>query len=112
MDTLIISNENNILHIFNDGYRCYYTVYNSKGHSLDGGVLEFEEKVLPNILIEQVIKTIRDRFLFSLPFTCLVDEKAQNLLKLIEIEDYKNLQKQIENKSEIDEEKNDIEMNI
>ena len=112
MDTLIISNENNILHIFNDGYSCDYTLYNSKGHSMDGGVLEFEENVLPNVLTEKIIKIIKDKFLFNSPFTCLTGDKAQNLLELIEIEDYKNLRNQIENKSVIDKDKNDIEINI
>ena len=40
MDTLIISNENNILHVCNQGYTVDYTIYNSKGHNMDGGVIE------------------------------------------------------------------------
>ena len=39
MDELIISAENNILHICNEGYSVDYTFYNSKGHELDGGII-------------------------------------------------------------------------
>lgn len=40
MDTLIISNESNILHVSNKGYTVDYTFYDYKGHSIDGGILE------------------------------------------------------------------------
>ena len=112
MDILIISNENNILHIFNDGYKCDYTIYNSKGHNMDGGVLDFDEKVSNKESTDEIIKMIQDRFLFNAPYTCLSGDKAQNLLELIEMEDYKNLQHQIENKSLNNKEVNDIEINI
>ena len=112
MDTLIISNENNILHIFNDGAKYDYTIYNSKGHNMDGGVLDFDEKVSNKESTDEIIKMIQDRFLFNAPYTCLSGDKAQNLLELIEMEDYKNLQHQIENKSVNNKEVNDIEINI
>ena len=112
MDTLIISNENNILHIFNDGDKYDYTIYNSKGHNMDGGVLDFDEKVSNKESTDEIIKMIQDRFLFNAPYTCLSGDKAQNLLELIEMEDYKNLQHQIENKSVNNKEVNDIEINI
>ena len=112
MDILIISNENNILHIFNDGYKCDYTIYNSKGHNMDGGVLDFDEKVSNKESTDEIIKMIQDRFLFNAPYTCLSGDRAQNLLELIEMEDYKNLQHQIENKSVNNKEVNDIEINI
>ena len=112
MDTLIISNENNILHIFNDGDKCNYTIYNSKGHNMDGGVLELDEEISSKESIDEIIKIVQDRFLFNTPYTRLSGEKAQNLLELIEMEDYKNLQHQIESKSVNNKEVSDIEINI
>lgn len=112
MDTLIISNENNILHIFNDGDKYDYTVYNSKGHNMDGGVLELDGEMSSKESIDEIIKMVQDRFLFNAPYTCLSGEKAQNLLELIEMEDYKNLQHQIESKSVSNKEVSDIEINI
>ena len=44
MDTLIISNESNILHVSNKGYTVDYTFYDCKGHSIDGGILESEKE--------------------------------------------------------------------
>lgn len=112
MDTLIISNENNILHVFNDGFKCDYTIYNSKGHNMDGGVLDFDSETTNKEAIDEITKIVQDRFLFNAPYTCLSGEKAQNLLELIEMEDYKNLQHQIENKAVNTKEVNDIEINI
>ena len=112
MDTLIISNENNILHIFNDGDKCDYTIYNSKGHNMDGGILELDGSFSSEEIPNEIIKIVKDRFLFSSPYTSLSGEKAQNLLDLIEMEDYKNLQKQIENKPAVNKDSNDIEINI
>lgn len=112
MDTLIISNENNILHIFNDGDKCDYTIYNSKGHNMDGGILELDGSFSSEEIPNEIIKIVKDRFLFSSPYTSLSGEKAQNLLDLIEMEDYKNLQKQIENKTAVNKDSNDIEINI
>ena len=98
MDTLIISNENNILHIFNDG------------DNMDGGVLELDGEMSSKESIDEIIKMVQDRFLFNAPYTCLSGEKAQNLLELIEMEDYKNLQHQIESKSVSNKEISDIIM--
>ena len=40
MNIIVISEENKILHILNFGYQAEYTLYNSKGYYLFGGVLE------------------------------------------------------------------------
>ena len=40
MNIIVISKENRILHITNFVYQAEYTLYNSKGYYLFGGVLE------------------------------------------------------------------------
>lgn len=93
MDTLIISKENNILHIFNKGYTVDYTFYDCKGHSLDGGILESEkEKFNTHIVKNNIIEMFKDRIDFSEPYMYLEGDRADNLLELIEMEDYKNTQ--------------------
>lgn len=96
MDEIIISNENSILHICNHGYTVDYTIYNNKGHSLDGGVLESsKEKFENNKVINEIVMIIREQFKFSEPFIRLSGDKATNLLELIEMEDYKNTQSKV-----------------
>lgn len=105
---LIISNENNIIHILNRGYSIDYTIYNSKGHSLDGGILESSnEKFNDDFAIKEVITIVKENYSFSNPYSILKGERANNLLELIEMEDYKNMKTAVENK-----EFNDIEITI
>ncbi len=93
MDTLIISSENNILHICNEGYKADYTIYNSKGHNMDGGVLESSHGSLQdNTLSNEIISIIKERFSFSNPYIYLKGEQCESLLELIEAEDYKHMQ--------------------
>lgn len=102
MDTLVISNENNILHIFNKGYTVDYTLYNSKGHNMDGGVLESSNgKFDTNLAINEIIEILKDTYIFSSPYIYLSGHRAENLLELIEMEDYKNMQKKVEQLSSI-----------
>jgi len=98
MDTLIISNENNILHICNRGYSVDYTFYNSKGHNLDGGILESsKEKFNTEEVKDEIINSFKDSINFSEPYMFLEGEKADGLLDLIEMEDYKNTQLRVNN---------------
>lgn len=93
MDTLIISNESNILHISNKGYAVDYTFYDCKGHSIDGGILESEkEKFNTQEVINEIIKMFEDTIVFSQPYMILEGDRADSLLELIEMEDYKNTQ--------------------
>lgn len=95
MDTLIISNENNILHVFNKGYSVDYTIYNSKGHSLDGGVLESSNgRFETDLAIKEVINIVKENYDFNTPYMYLQGERAESLLELIE-EDYENMKKKI-----------------
>lgn len=112
MNTLIISNENNIIHIFKDGNIYDYTIYNSKGHNMDGGQLDLETDKSFEEALKEIIEIIKERFLFNLPYTYLYGEKANNLLELIEMEDYKNLQEQINNKQTLDKQDSENEKNI
>lgn len=98
MDTLVISDESNILHICNKGYTVDYTIYNCKGHSLDGGVLESSKGKFDNkAIIKEIIEIVKDGFDFSEPFTYLNNSQAEGLLELIEMEDYKNTQSKVDN---------------
>ena len=96
MDELIISSENNILHIYNEGYTVDFTFYNSKGHNIDGGILESSHNKFDNDkVINEIISMFKDNIKFSEPFLRLTGEKANNLLELIEMEDYKNTQEKV-----------------
>ncbi len=93
MDILIISAENNILHICNEGYKADYTIYNSKGHNLDGGVLESSKgRLNDNNISNEIMSIIKERFSFSKPYIRLKGEDCESLLELIEAEDYKHTQ--------------------
>ncbi len=96
MDEIIISSENHILHICNQGSTVDYTIYNNKGHSLDGGILESSKDEFENDkAINEIVMIIRERFKFSEPFIHLSGDKATSLLELIEMEDYKNTQAKV-----------------
>lgn len=96
MDTLIISEENNILHVCNNGYYVNYTLYNSKGHNMDGGVLESSKGKFDNdFATKEILSIIKDTVTFSSPFIYLNGDKAENLLELIEMEDYKNMKQKV-----------------
>ena len=98
MDILVISDENNILHICNQGYTVDYTIYNCKGHSLDGGLLESSKnKFNTNDALKDIINIIQDSFNFSEPYMYLKDEQAEGLLNLIQMEDYKHMQTKVSN---------------
>lgn len=93
MDTLIISNENNILHIFNEGNSVDYSFYNCKGHLIDGGVLENEnEQITNDLILKEVLDIHQEQIVFSSPYIILNGDRAENLLELIEMEDLKNNQ--------------------
>lgn len=97
MDTLIISQENNILHICNKGYTVDYTFYNSKGHSIDGGILESEkDKFDTQLVLFDLVKEFKNNFSFSEPFMYLENERAEGLLELIEMEDLKNARTKVD----------------
>lgn len=96
MDTLIISSENKILHISNCGYTVDYTIYDSKGHNLDGGVLESsKDKFKTDIVIKEILEMIKDQHQFTEPYMYLKDERADGLLELIQMEDYKYSQSRV-----------------
>lgn len=96
MDILIISSENNILHICNEGYKADYTIYNSKGHHMDGGILESSKgRLNDNSISNAIVSIIKDKFSFSNPYTCLKGENCESLLELIEAEDYKHTQEKV-----------------
>lgn len=98
MDILIISSENNILHICNQGYTVDYTIYNSKGHNMDGGILESsKEKFEKDVAIKEIIEILKENFSFTSPYIHLSGNRAENLLELIEMEDYKNTQDKVSN---------------
>lgn len=97
MDTLIISQENNILHICNKGYTVDYTFYNSKGHSIDGGILESEkDKFDTQLVLFDLVKEFRNNFSFSEPFIYLENERAEGILELIEMEELKNTRTKVD----------------
>lgn len=98
MDELIISAENNILHICNEGYSVDYTFYNSKGHELDGGIFESNKEKFDNDnLLSEIISMFEDNISFSKPYIRLTGDKANNLLELIQMEDYKNTKNRVNN---------------
>ena len=98
MDTLIISKENNILHICNHGYSVDYTIYNSKGHSMDGGILESSKSIFDNkTVIKDIISMVQERYDFAEPYMYLYDGQTEGLLELIELEDYKNTHSNVDN---------------
>lgn len=113
MDILIISEERNILHIFNKGYTVDYTFYDSKGHSIDGGVLESsKEKFNNDVVIQEIISMFQDAIKFSKPYLYLEGEKADRLLDLIEMEDSKNNQKIINEYINSADQKYNYDLNI
>lgn len=92
MDEIIISNENHILHLNNQEDIVDFTIYDNKGHSLDGG--QFDNNGY-NKTKNDIIAFAHERFGFSEPYIRLTGAKAENLLELIEMEDYKNTQSKI-----------------
>lgn len=96
MDILVISTENNILHIYNKGYSADYTIYNSKGHNMDGGLLESSHGILKNNkVIQEIVSIIKENFSFNSPYLYLQGNKAEPLLELIEEEDYKHMKSKV-----------------
>ena len=89
MDEIIISKENNILHLNIQDDMIDFTIYDNKGHNLDGGQLDIDESVEQTT--NEILSLIREKFEFSESFLRLTGDKANNLLELIEMEDYKNM---------------------
>lgn len=113
MDVLIISKENYILHVCNQGYTVDYTIYDNKGHSLDGGVFEStKDKFETDKVIKEIIEMIKESYQFSESYMYLYGERAEGLLDLIQMEDYKNSQLKLKNylSSLKNNEKNDLEI--
>lgn len=96
MDVIIISKENNLLYISNEDRKIDYTVYNKKGHLIDGGVLENDE-ISYDIkkVFDEIVSSFKDTISFSEPYVYIDEEDANNLLELIEEEDYNNSQNKI-----------------
>jgi len=89
MDILVISKENNILHIFYEDKYVDYTLYDSKGHNVDGGEVDFLKPLSQNEVIEEITKMVEDRN-FNSPFFYLVGKETENILELIQREDERN----------------------
>ena len=97
MDIMIISSENNILHICNNEYTADYTIYDCKGHLLDGGDLESNKGRFKNdLLIETVTNIIKETFSFSHPYIYLTGDKAESLLYLVQEEEYRHTQNKVQ----------------
>ena len=96
MNIIVISKENRILHITNFGYQAEYTLYNSKGYYLFGGVLESvydyfnDEK-----LTLEIINLIQQEIDFERPYIYLYGSNTLPLLKLIKYENNKKSSKKI-----------------
>lgn len=96
MDIIIISNENNLLHLNNEDRKIDYTFYTKEGHLIDGGVLETDE--LPYDIIKvfnEIISSFKDNISFSKPYVFVDEENTKNLLEFIEEEDFNNLQNKV-----------------
>lgn len=96
MNIIIISKENKILHITNFGYQAEYTLYNSKGYYLFGGVLEsiyeyFEDEKL----VKEIMNLIQGETEFNQPYIYLYGSNTFPLLRLIKYENNKKSSKKI-----------------
>lgn len=98
MNAIIISKENNLLHICNDENKIDYTFYNKKGLLLDGGVLEIKDKADDiNSISKDIISSFKDIISFSKPYVYVEKENADNLIEFIQEENYSDLQEKISN---------------
>lgn len=116
MEIVIVSKENNILHISNQEYKIDYSFYDREGHLIDGGDdSRGNEPYNTDEVITELISTFKDKIDFSEPFVFITGEKAEDYLELIENEEYENMLKKVEtlrvsnNKDEIDKDEREIE---
>lgn len=114
MDILLISNNEQILHICNQEDKIDYTIYDNHCTLLDGGVIDLENAINNENAIRDVVDIIKNQFEFSEPYMYVPDETAEELLELIQEADYQNMQEKIQNissnflsKEEVD---NELEM--
>lgn len=107
MDTIIISSERNILHVFIDEEHADYTLYDKHGHNLDGGVLDLESNENTGIIVNEIMEMLKDRFSFSTPYILPSKEDTQEIIECVEEEDYQNMILKVE---ELSSEKNEIEL--
>ena len=99
MDTIVISKERNFLHVDYENNNINYSFYNNKGHLIDGGEMENKDNIFNNISIPtEIITSFKDTINFTEPFIYITGKDAENLLEMIEEEDYQNLQNKV-NKS-------------
>lgn len=96
MNIIIISKENKILHITNFGYQAEYTLYNSKGYYLFGGVLEsVYEYFNDEKLTKEVMNLIQEETEFEQPYIYLYGSNTFPLLSLIKYENNKKSSRKI-----------------
>ncbi len=107
MDTIIISSEKNILHVFIDEEHVDYTLYNNHGHNLDGGVLDLESHENTGKIVNEIIEILKDSFSFSEPYILPSKEDTQEIIERVEEEDYQNMISKVE---ELSSEKKEIEL--
>lgn len=92
MELLLISKESNKIHISMYGLYSDYTIYNSEGRLIDGGILIGKatgENV--NKLIASVISMAKGVVDFSSPCKTLKDEEAMELIEKLEEQEYQNM---------------------
>jgi len=99
MDTIIISRENNILHVFINDTKVDYTLYNFKGHSLDGGQFEYNDSKDEREIFTDIIDMVEVNYNFTSPFYYLKGKQTEKLLELIQFEDEKNLEEKLKNRN-------------
>ena len=96
MNIIVISEDNKILHITNFGYQAEYTLYNSKGYYLFGGVLEsVYEYFNDEKLTQEIMNLIQEEIEFEQPYIYLYGSNTIPLLKLIKYENNKKSSKKI-----------------
>lgn len=92
MDIIIVSKENNKLHISTDGLYTDYTLYNKEGMEVDGGFLlgkTTDENI--NKLVSLVISMAKGITDFSSPYQTIEGEKATNLLEEIQEKNFDDM---------------------
>ncbi len=92
MELLLISKESNKIHISMYGLYSDYTIYNSEGRLIDGGIL-IGKATGGNVnkLISSVISMAKGVVDFSSPYKTLKDEEAMELIEKLEEQEYQNM---------------------
>ena len=90
MNTIVISEENHILHIINYGLYAEFTLYNINGEYLHSGIMEsvYENYELKD-LVKLIIELIQEFVAFTEPYIFLYGSNAIPLLSLIKYENNK-----------------------